>query len=132
MTNIRQIRRAALALAGVALLVAGGTAARAQAKIDLTGTWVFTVETEQGGGTPTVTLKQEGEKITGHIASATFGEQDLTGTLKGAALEFKFPGGDVAPEVLYKGTAESSDAIKGTLDIGPGAIAGTFTAKRKP
>ena len=134
MTNTRHVRRAILALAGAALLVAGSAAARAQAKIDLTGTWIFTVETDQGGGTPTVALKQAGETITGHISSATFGEQDLTGTLKGTALEFKFPGGDAAggANVVYKGTAESSDAIKGTLDIADGAITGTFTAKRKP
>ena len=132
MTKTRHMRGAALALAGVALLLAGSAAVRAQAKIDLTGTWIFTVETDGGGGTPTITLKQEGEKITGRIVSATFGEQDLTGTLKGTALEFKFSGGDVAPEVIYKGTAESNDALKGTLDIGPGAVAGTFTAKRKP
>jgi hypothetical protein len=48
--------------------------------------------------------------------------------LKGQALEFSFIR-DVGA-VTYKGTAESSDAIKGTVDIA--GVTGTFTAKRKP
>jgi len=102
-------------------------AVHAQAKIDLNGTWVFAVETDQGSGTATVTLKVEGEKVTGHISAPTF-ESDFTGTLKGQALEFSFSR-DVGA-VTYKGTAESSDAIKGTVDIA--GVTGTFTAKRKP
>jgi hypothetical protein len=120
--RIRMIRHAALMLA-MAFVAA---AVHAQAKIDLNGTWVFAVETDQGSGTGTVTLKVEGEKVTGHI-SAGF-ERDFTGTLKGQALEFSFIR-DVGA-VTYKGTAESSDAIKGTVDIA--GVTGTFTAKRKP
>ena len=122
--RIRMIRHAALMLA-MAFVAA---AVHAQAKIDLNGTWVFAVETDQGSGTATVTLKVEGEKVTGHI-SAGF-ESDLTGTLKGQALEFSFSRDFGA--VIYKGTAESSDAIKGTVDFASGAVTGTFTAKRKP
>ena len=118
-----------VALAPMLAMAFVAAAVHAQAKIDLNGTWVFTVETDQGGGTPTITLKVEGEKVTGHISSATF-ESDITGTLKGQALEFSFSR-DVGA-VIYKGTAESSDAIKGTLDIASGAVTGTFTAKRKP
>jgi len=119
------IRHAALMLA-MAFVAA---AVHAQAKIDLNGTWVFTVETDQGGGTPTIRLKVEGEKVTGHISIGTF-ESDITGTLKGQALEFSFSR-DFGV-VIYKGTAESSDAIKGTVDFASGAVTGTFTAKRKP
>ena len=82
--RIRMIRHAALMLA-MAFVAA---AVHAQAKIDLNGTWVFAVETDQGSGTATVTLKVEGEKVTGHI-SAGF-ESDIMGTLKGQALEFSF------------------------------------------
>ena len=121
--RIRMIRHAALMLA-MAFVTA---AVHAQTKIDLNGTWLFAVETDQGSGTGTVTLKVEGEKVTGHISNATF-ESDLTGTLKGQALEFSFSR-DVGA-VTYKGTAESSDAIKGTVDIA--GVTGTFTAKRKP
>ena len=120
--RIRMIRHAALMLA-----MAFVAAVHAQAKIDLNGTWVFAVETDQGSGTATVTLKVEGEKVTGHISTPAF-ERDFTGTLKGQALEFSFSR-DVGA-VTYKGTAESSDAIKGTVDIA--GVTGTFTAKRKP
>ena len=83
--RIRMIRHAALMLA-MAFVAA---AVHAQAKIDLNGTWVFTVVTDQASGTATVTLKVEGEKVTGHISNATF-ESDIKGTLKGQALEFSF------------------------------------------
>jgi hypothetical protein len=133
MTQTRHVSRVALACA-FALLVAGSAlvGAQAPAALDINGTWIFTVETSGGAGTPTVTLKAEGEKVTGHISSATFGEQDLTGSLKGPAIEFKFSGGDVGGEVIYKGTVESRDSIKGTIDIAEGQITGTFTAARKP
>jgi hypothetical protein len=52
-------------------------------KIDITGKWTFTVQTDAGSGTPTVTLKQDGEKLTGHYSSQNLGEADLTGTVKG-------------------------------------------------
>ena len=31
-----------------------------QAKTDISGTWIFEVQTDAGTGTPTVTLKQDG------------------------------------------------------------------------
>jgi hypothetical protein len=114
---------------GAALLLAGShvMAQGAAAKIDLTGTWIFNVETDQGGGTPTVTFKQEGEKLTGTY-TGLFGELPITGTLKGQAIVFKFGSAD-AGEITYTGTVENNSSMKGTVDI-PG-IAGTFTAKRK-
>lgn len=121
--RIRMIRQAALTLA----MVFVAAAVHAQAKIDLNGTWLFAVETDHGSGTATVTFKVEGEKVTGHISTPAF-ERDFTGTLKGQALEFSF-NRDVGA-VIYKGTAESSDAINGTVDIA--GVTGTFTARRKP
>lgn len=128
----QRVRLVSLTLATAALMVAAGTAPRAQAKIDLTGTWIFDVTTDQGGGTPTVTLKQDGEKITGHYSSETLGEADLNGTLKGQDLTFTFTAdlqGQQAP-VTYKATVENSNAMKGSLDIA-GLVQGTFTGKRK-
>jgi hypothetical protein len=110
-------------------VVGAGQAAR----IDITGAWLFDVTTSGGPGTPTVTFKQDGEKITGHYSSQTLGEADLTGTLKGQDLSFTFDAdlqGTSVP-VVYKATVESKDSMKGTLDIGGGLAAGTFTGKRK-
>jgi hypothetical protein len=116
----------------VIIMAGGATRAAAQAKINLTGTWLFTVETSAGTGTPTVTLKQDGEKLTGHYSSQTLGEADLTGTVKGQSVNFTFDGnvqGTSVP-VTYAATVESKDAMKGTIDIG-GAVGGTFTGKRQ-
>ena len=33
--------------------------------VNVTGEWAFNVTTDQGGGTPTITFKQDGEKLSG-------------------------------------------------------------------
>ena len=125
-------KTAAMVAAAVIVMAGGATSALAQAKIDLTGKWLFTVETSAGTGTPTVTLKQNGEKLTGHYSSQTLGEADLTGTVKGQSVNFTFDAdlqGTVV-KVTYAATVESKDAMKGTIDIG-GLATGTFTGKRQ-
>ncbi len=101
-------------------------------KVDLTGKWTFTVQTEAGSGTPTVTLKQDGEKLTGHYSSQTLGEAELTGTVKGQEIKFSFAAnaGGTEVQVSYSGTIENKDSMKGAVDIG-GLAQGTFTAKRQ-
>ena len=125
------MRKRFLITAALTLSIASSIALVAQAP-DVTGKWLFMVETSAGGGTPTVTLKQEGEKLTGHYSSQTFGEVDLTGSVKGNALTFSFSA-DVQGthiDVTYTGTVESKDSIKGTIKLGPLGD-GTFTAKRQ-
>ena len=117
----------------LALVLAASFSAAAQSgKVDVTGKWTFNVQTDAGSGTPTVTLKQDGEKLTGHYSSQTFGEQEVTGSIKGSDLKFSFSA-DVQGNsltVTYTGKAESKDALKGTVDLG-GLGQGTFTAKRQ-
>lgn len=119
-------------LAVVIMAATSMTLAAQGAKIDLTGKWTFTVQTDAGTGTPTVTLKQEGEKLTGHYSSQVLGEADLTGTVKGQQFNFSFTADaqGTSLEVKYTGTIESKDALKGTLDLG-GLGSGTFTGKRQ-
>ena len=115
----------------MALLVVSATAA-AQQKLNITGKWVFEVQTDAGTGTPTVTFKQDGEKVSGHYSSMTLGEADFTGTLKGQALTFNFNAdlqGQAVP-VTYTATVDSASTMKGTIDIG-GAASGTFTGKKQ-
>ena len=131
MTRTNQIRRAVLVLAGVSLLIAGRAAVQAQAKIDITGTWNFTVQSDAGKTTPVATFKVDGENVTGTITSASLGTRTLAGTLKGQALEFKYSA-EVTGEIACKATVESNTAMKGTLYIKTGEIHGTFTAQRKP
>jgi hypothetical protein len=117
----------------LALVLAASVSAAAQSgKVDVSGKWAFNVQTEAGSGTPTVTLKQDGEKLTGHYSSQTFGERELTGSIKGSDLTFSFST-DVqgnALTVTYSGKVENKDSLKGTIDLG-GFGQGTFTAKRQ-
>jgi hypothetical protein len=117
-------------LALATLLV--GAAGAQTSKVDVTGKWTFAVQTDAGGGTPTVTLKQDGEKLTGHYSSQNLGEADLTGTVKGQDIKFSFSADAQGTTftVTYTGTIENKDSMKGTVDIG-GVAQGTFTAKRQ-
>jgi hypothetical protein len=122
----------AIVAAAVIVTAAVATMAAAQAKVDVTGKWLFTVETSAGPGTPTVTLKQDGERLTGHYSSQTLGEADLTGAVRGQSLNFTFDADlqGTLVKVTYAATVESKDAMKGTIDIG-GLATGTFTGKRQ-
>jgi hypothetical protein len=115
----------------IALLPA--TSGAQEKKVDLTGKWLFSVTTDAGTGTPTVTLKQQGDSLTGHYSSQALGEANVKGTIKADKIVFSFTA-DVqgtALVVTYAGTVEGSDAMKGTVNLG-GMGSGTFTAKRQP
>jgi hypothetical protein len=114
-------------LAAAALLTSASITAQGA---NVTGEWLFNVNTDQGAGTPTITFKQDGEKLTGKYVGQ-LGSADLTGTVKGDAIHFTFnidAQGQQAP-VTYDGTVEKN-TMKGKLDIG-GMINGTFTATKK-
>jgi hypothetical protein len=83
-----------------------------------------------GNGTPTVTLKQEREKVTGHY-QGSLGEGDLEGTVKGNAITFslKLNAQGMDLTITYAGTVEK-ESMKGTVqfgELGPGS----FTAKKR-
>ena len=105
----------------------------APAKVDVTGIWAFEVQTDNGTGTPQLTFKQEGEKLTGHYSSQMLGEADLTGTVKGQAIQFVVAANvqGNAIELSFVGTIESKDSMKGKVSFA-GMGEGTFTGKRKP
>ena len=114
------------ALATVLLL----TATLSAQTFDVTGEWVFDVQTDGGSGQPTLIFQQDGEKLTGKY-KGQLGEADLTGTVSGKALKFSFSGNaqGTAFTVTYEGEIESNSAIKGTVDLA-GMASGTFTGKR--
>lgn len=121
-----------LTATAVVVALASAFVAAQAAKVDLTGKWAFTVQTDAGTGTPTVTLKQEGTKLTGHYSSQVLGEADLTGNVKDQTFDFTFTANaqGTSLEVKYTGTIENKDSLKGSLDLG-GLGQGTFTAKRQ-
>ncbi len=107
-----------------------GKRAAAQAA-NVTGTWALEVTTDQGTGTPTFVLKQEGDKISGQY-KGQFGEAPVTGTIKGSDVVFSV---DVTVEgtsarITYKGTVDG-DAMKGTVSFGELGTA-PFKGTRKP
>jgi len=98
-------------------------------KVDVTGSWNVTVETEAGSGNPSFTFKQEGEKLTGKYKGA-FGEADLTGTVKGDKIEFSFKvSGQLEGTITYTGTTDGK-TMKGKLSLA-GLGEGTFTGKKQ-
>jgi hypothetical protein len=123
------IRTAAIVAVAV-MLSAPHTNAQA-AKVNVTGKWLFNVETGAGSGTPTMTFTQDGEKLTGKY-NGQFGEADLTGTVKGQDIAFSFnvDAQGTAVSFKYTGTIENKDALKGKVEIA-GLGEGTFTAKRQ-
>jgi hypothetical protein len=127
-----RMQRRTAAVGAIMMLVVAMSAVRgaAQAKADVTGKWAFNVETSAGAGQPTFTFKQDGEKLTGHY-TGTFGEADLTGTVKGADISFAFTvdAQGTALKETYTGTVDK-DTMKGKLVI-EGFGEGTFTGKKQ-
>jgi hypothetical protein len=98
-------------------------------KIDMTGAWSVTVETDGGSGNPSFTFKQEGEKLTGKY-KGVFGESDLTGTVKGDKIDFSFKAtGQVEGVVTYAGTTDGK-TMKGKVNLA-GMGEGTFSGKKQ-
>ena len=131
---MRSIRTVAIiVLAAVAICPAYTFASRVpqDKPADVAGTWAITVDIGGNTGTPTVTLKQDGEKLTGTYSSQVFGEQKVTGTITGNAITFGFTGaieGNTVT-VTYTGTVDKA-TMKGKVTLGDLAE-GTFTAKKQ-
>lgn len=128
-----RLRSTMIALAVTAAFAAVPAAAQTDGgRIDVTGKWLFSVTTDAGTGTPTVTLKQTGDSLTGHYSSQTLGEAELKGTVKEGKITFRIrvDAQGTSLDVTYAGTVDSKDATKGTVDLG-GMATGTFSAKRQ-
>lgn len=117
-------------MAALAALVMTAAAAQAQ-KVDVTGDWTFSVETGMGSGTPAITFKQDGEKLTGTY-NGQLGNTTFTGTVKGTAVEFSFTADAQGQsiDVVYKGTVDGT-TMKGTVAMAGGQLSGTFSGTKK-
>lgn len=123
---MRSLRPAVVAMALGAL--ATGTLV-AQRVADLTGTWNFKVVTENGTGTPTVTLKQSGDSLSGTYESARMGSLPFKGTVKGNTFTFAVSTSGGAT-LTFNGTIVDNDNVKGDVDFG-GQGGATFSGERK-
>jgi hypothetical protein len=121
-----------LMLVGMAVVLAACSTAPSKPKgPDLTGNWVLTTESPMGSQDTDMVVKQEGEQLSGTIASQ-MGTVEYKGTLTGGkdvAFGFSFDAQGMSLQIDYKGVVEG-DTMKGMAkfgDFGDGA----FTAKRK-
>lgn len=128
---VQTIRSAVIALA-IAASSALSLAAAAQDKpADVAGAWAIAVETAAGTGNPTVKLEQSGEKLTGTYSSQVFGEQKVTGTIKGNDISFTFSATieGMTLTVTYTGAVDKT-TMKGKVTLGDLGD-GTWTAKKQ-
>ena len=115
-----------------AIAVAATVAPAVAQTADVSGTWNLEVTTAQGVTTPSFTIEQDGENLTGHYSSEALGEVDFTGTVEGSTVTISFEAslqGQTIP-VVYEGTVGEDGTMSGTIDIAAGALTGTFTATR--
>ena len=119
-----------LALAATAIIFGDTEQASAQT-VDVSGAWTFEVTTDTGVTTPSLTLEQDGETLTGHYSSETLGEADVTGTVDGSTVTISFEAdlGGTPISVIYVGTVDAEGVMTGTIDLANGTLTGTFTAK---
>lgn len=98
--------------------------------INITGTWALQVTTSAGSGSPTVALKQEGDKLTGTY-KGQFGEGPVSGQIKDSAFSFQvtmtIEGNSIT--LTYSGKVEEN-AMSGRVTFGDIAE-GTFTGKKQ-
>jgi hypothetical protein len=130
---MKTIAAAVIALAAAAAPLAAQDPKPPQAQekpaATMTGTWAIEAHHSAGTSTPTVTITQTGEKLTGKYVGS-YGEAVLTGTIKGADFTFTVEiGTEQKVEVVYTGTLDGN-TIKGSMTMGEMGE-GTFTGKRK-
>ena len=108
------------------LILSGNTAAQSA---DASGQWDLVVPTSQGPITVVMTLKKEGEKLTGTLKAAQ-GEGPGEGTQKASAIAMTFNATTQqgASVIVLNGT-QDGDSMKGTLER-DGRAPVEWTAKR--
>jgi hypothetical protein len=97
----------------------------------LTGTWNLSVQLPDMTATPSVVLKQDGEKLSGEYVSAQYGKFPVTGTVKGTDVTFWFAMSveGNALNVTYTGKLVK-EGLTGSVTYGD-MMSGTFAGTRQ-
>jgi hypothetical protein len=97
---------------------------------DVTGTWIMSVQTSAGSGSPTFTLVQKGDNIFGTY-KGQLGEAPVTGTMSGndMTLEFSVDAQGQSLTIKYAGKVEGK-SVSGNVALG-GFGSGTFTGTKQ-
>lgn len=121
-----------LVIAFLALMSTVVFVVRATAPADISGTWQFSVDLDNGGhGDPTFVFKQDKETLTGTY-DGPLGQYNVTGTIKDnkAVFGFEFTNEDQKHKATYTGTVESATRMTGSMEIADGPK-GKWTATKK-
>jgi hypothetical protein len=105
--------RALFAIAALTIAHAAGAA-----DADVSGTWIMTVATSAGSGTPTFVLAQKGNAITGSY-KGQMGESPVTGTIQGdeVVLQYSVDAQGVPLTVKYTGKV-AGNSMSGKVSLG--------------
>lgn len=100
------------------------------AQTGVAGTWKLTFQTDQGAVDSDMTLKQDGQKVTGSLVSPQ-GEAPIEGTFTDGklVLSMSVDAGGQALVITFNGALEK-DTLKGDVDFG-GFGSATWSATRK-
>ena len=115
-----------------ALAVRAPAQSKDGSKIDLTGTWALTVNSQGQTGQSEVTLIQRGDSLIGRYTSQTLGDLEVVGSVKGREFAFAYSAAMNGQPltVNVKGIVQNPDSLSGTATMGPLGNA-TFSAKRQ-
>jgi hypothetical protein len=110
--------------------LAGLCVATAAFAEDVTGTWIMSVETGAGSGTPTFKFTQQGESLSGSY-SGLLGEAPVAGTIKGDEVSFEFTVGGSGQSLTVKYTGKvNGTSMSGRVSLGQ-LGEGTFTGRKQ-
>jgi hypothetical protein len=114
-----------MAFAVIALI-----AMQASRAADVTGTWIMAVQTSAGSGSPTFTLVQKGDAVSGTY-KGQLGEAPVTGTMSGndITLEFSVDAQGQNLTIKYTGKVDGK-SVSGNVALGAFG-SGTFTGTKQ-
>jgi hypothetical protein len=112
------------------LTVAALSGAQMAGAADVTGTWIMSVQTSAGSGSPTFVLVQKGEALSGSYRGQ-LGEAQVTGTVKDdqVTIEYKVDGQAGSLAVKYSGKTDGK-TMSGKVSLGQ-LGEGTFTGTKQ-
>jgi hypothetical protein len=100
------------------------------ASSDVTGIWFLSVATPLGGGSPTLSMQQNGDNISGTY-HGMFGEAPLKGSIKGDefSVQFNIDSQGQVMTITYTGKVQG-DTMSGKVSLGT-LGEGTFNGSKK-
>ena len=116
------------------LTLAAALHASPAAADSLPGTWKLTGDVAGNPLVETCTIKQAGTVVTGSCTNEQGGPYEVTGDVKDGKVTFKHAGDyqGTALTIIYSGSLAAPAQLKGTVEVQPFGVTGTFTAAPAP